>query len=111
MFNDYIMLWTSLKDLKQDSDLFSYLSTAKTTTEQYKKIMPITNDIKAQEKWDILMVLILADLLSNLDAVCQQVLGNAEIPMVDDLVNQLLWLSFNHNRSDHYQQFYLGDTY
>ena len=84
-----------LKDLKQDSDLFSYLSTAEATIENYKKIMPITVDVKEQEKQRdrFLMVLVLAGLHSDFDALRQQVLGNAEIPTVEDLINQLLRLS------------------
>ena len=86
---------TSLKDLKQDSDLFSYLSTAEATIEKYKKIMPITTDVKEQEKQrdKFLMVLVLAGLHSDLDALRQQVLGNAEIPTVKDLINRLLQFS------------------
>ena len=53
--------------------------------------MPITVDVKEQEKRDrFLMVLVLAGLHSDFDALRQQVLGNAEIPTVEDLINQLL---------------------
>ena len=40
----------SLKDLKQDLDLFVYLSIAKVTIEKYEKIMPIIINFKKQEK-------------------------------------------------------------
>ena len=36
----------SLKDLKQDLDLLTYLSTIEVTIEKYKKIMPITINVK-----------------------------------------------------------------
>ena len=77
-----------LKDLKQDLDLFPYLSTAERTIEKYKKIMPIIADVKEPKNQDkFVMVHVLADLHSDLDALHQQILGNAEIPIVEDLIN------------------------
>ena len=38
------------------------------------------------------MILVLAGLHFDLDALRQQVLGNAEIPTMEDLINRLLWL-------------------
>ena len=48
MFNDSVL--SSLKDLKQDLDLLSYLGNAQATMEQYKKILPIIAGTKELEK-------------------------------------------------------------
>ena len=67
-YNTSYTFWEDVKklytNLKQDSNLFSYLSIAKATIEKYKNIMPIIADAKEQEKKrdKFCMVLVLASL-------------------------------------------------
>ena len=99
----------SLKNLKQDLGLFSYIRTIEATIKNYKKVMPIIANVKEQEKlWDkFLMIFVLMGLHFVLDVLLQQALGNVEIGRFDQLT--IMALVFHNNYSHHHWQFHLDD--
>ncbi|KAF3643657.1 putative DDB1- and CUL4-associated factor 4-like [Capsicum annuum] len=92
-FYDVISRMTNLK--KQQSDIFTYLGQIQAVMEEFGTLMPVTTDIKKQQEHIqmLFLVLTLARLSTDHDAVRDQILASPTVPIIDELFSRVLCLA------------------